>query len=43
MSYWIHILPELYLQRVKNEELPQKVTFALANFLISAGIYVLKY
>jgi hypothetical protein len=42
MSYWIHVLPELYLQRAKKEEIPQKVTFALANFLIIAGIYVLK-
>jgi len=41
MSYWIHILPELYLQRVKKEEISQKVTFALANFFISAGIYLL--
>jgi translocating chain-associated membrane protein 1 len=41
MSYWIHVFPELYFQKVKKEDIPSKITFAIANFVICAAIYVL--
>ena len=43
MSYWIHVFPELYFQKVKKEDIPSKITFAIANFVICAAIYVLKW
>lgn len=43
MSYWIHVLPELYFQKVKREEMPPKITFALINFVISALIYLFNF
>jgi len=43
MSYWIHVLPELYFQKVKREEISSKITFAGINFLISALIYLLNF
>lgn len=41
MSYWLHLLPELYFQKVKSEDIPSKVVFASINFLICLFIYVL--
>lgn len=41
MSYWLHMLPELYFQKVKKEDMPSKIVFATINFLITASIYVL--
>jgi translocating chain-associated membrane protein 1 len=41
MSYWIHVFPEFYFQKVKKEDIPSKTTFAIANFVICAVIYVL--
>jgi hypothetical protein len=42
MSYWVHVLPELYLQKVKREEITSKVVFATVNLALSAVFYVLK-
>ena len=42
MSYWIHVFPEFYFQKVKKEDIPSKTAFALANLVICAIIYVLK-
>jgi len=41
MSYWIHVFPEFYFQKVKREDIPNKSIFAVASFLIGAIIYVL--
>jgi len=41
MSYWLHVFPELYFQKVKKEDMPSKITFATINFLITALIYTL--
>ncbi|CAF0722923.1 unnamed protein product [Brachionus calyciflorus] len=43
MSYWIHVLPELYFQKVKREEMAPKITFAAINFVISALVYLLNF
>lgn len=41
MSYWLHVFPELYFQKVKREDMPSKIVFASINFLITAAIYIL--
>lgn len=41
MSYWLHLLPELYFQKVKREDIASKVVFALINLSICLAIYVL--
>lgn len=41
MSYWIHTFPELYFQKVKKEEITQKITIALVYLFITASIYLL--
>jgi hypothetical protein len=42
MSYWIHVLPELYFQKVKRAEIHGKVVFAAVNFALCALLYVFK-
>lgn len=41
MSYWLHVFPEFYFQKVKREDIQSKTVFALANFIICAVFYVL--
>jgi translocating chain-associated membrane protein 1 len=41
MSYWVHIYPELYFQKVKKEDMSQKVILATIQLVICAAIYVL--
>lgn len=43
MSYWLHVLPELYLQKVKREEMSGKIGFALFNFTLCALVYFLNF
>jgi len=42
MSYWIHVFPELYFQKVKKEDMTAKIVFATIHFAICAAIYYLK-
>jgi len=41
ISYWLHQYPELYLQKVKKEEILSKVLVASVNLLLCAAIYCL--
>jgi translocating chain-associated membrane protein 1 len=41
MSYWLHLLPELYFQKVKREDMLSKIVFSLINFTICLAIYLL--
>lgn len=43
MSYWIHVFPELYLQRVKKDDIMEKVAMASVHFLICAAIYLFNF
>lgn len=42
MSYWLHTFPELYFQKVKQEDMQPKITNALVYLFIFASLYVLK-
>jgi translocating chain-associated membrane protein 1 len=41
MSYWLHLFPELYFQKVKREDIASKILFAVINFSICLAIYLL--
>lgn len=43
MAYWLHMYPEIYFQKVKREDISNKVVFATVNLLICAAVYYLKY
>lgn len=40
ISYWLHCLPEFYLQRTKKEELPQKLRYVSLYLLSIIGAYL---
>merc|ERR1711971_1271045 len=33
ISYWLHIFPELYFQKTKKEEMPEKIQYAVLSVL----------
>lgn len=41
LSYWVHVLPELYFQKVKRDEMSDKIVFAAIHFFICISIYLL--
>lgn len=41
ISYWLHVYPELYFQKVKKEDRPSKINFATLNLFICSAIYAL--
>lgn len=43
ISYWIHCYPELYLSKVKREEIPSKVKFATINLFYVSAAYFLNF
>jgi len=43
MSYWIHVFPELYFQKVKKEDMTPKIVFATIHLAICAAIYYLNF
>lgn len=42
LAYYLHMLPELYFQKVKKEEQKDKIRHALAGLLFIAFGYVFK-
>ena len=42
ISYWVHVFPELYLQKVKKEEYFGRISTAVFNILIAGAIYIFK-
>lgn len=43
MSYWLHCYPELYFQKVKKEEIPNKVKQASAHLVFITLAYVFNF
>merc|ERR550517_1612412 len=43
ISYWIHIFPELYFQKVKKEEMPAKIQYAVLYLAFIGASYVLRF
>lgn len=43
LSYWLHCYPELYFQRVKKEDIAQRVIYTTIGLLFTFTAYFLKY
>merc|ERR1712223_1128893 len=43
ISYWLHIFPELYFQKVKREEMPAKIQYAVLYLAFIGASYVLRF
>jgi len=41
IAYWLHMFPEIYFQKVKKEDVMNKVVFGAVNLFICASIYYL--
>ncbi|XP_069786692.1 translocating chain-associated membrane protein 2 [Narcine bancroftii] len=41
ISYWVHMLPELYFQRVRKEEIPRQLLYIALYLLHITGAYLL--
>ncbi|XP_062841813.1 translocating chain-associated membrane protein 1 [Trichomycterus rosablanca] len=41
MGYWLHSLPELYFQKIKNEDIPRQLVYIGLYLVHIAGAYVL--
>ena len=42
IAYWLHSYPELYFQRVKKEEILNRVLQATIGLVFTSGAYILK-
>lgn len=43
IAYWLHCLPELYLQRVRKEELSQRIIYSILYVAYFTGAYLLNF
>eukprot|EP00095_Tigriopus_kingsejongensis_P011064 snap_masked-scaffold23_size669530-processed-gene-2.9 protein:Tk11064 transcript:snap_masked-scaffold23_size669530-processed-gene-2.9-mRNA-1 annotation:"translocating chain-associated membrane protein 1-like 1" len=43
LAYWLHILPELYFQKVKREDMPARIQYAALYLVFIGGAYVFSY
>jgi len=43
ISYWIHIFPELYFQKVKKDEMPAKIQYACLYLAFIVSAYFLRF
>ncbi|XP_011499145.1 PREDICTED: translocating chain-associated membrane protein 1-like 1 [Ceratosolen solmsi marchali] len=43
LAYWFHCYPELYFQRAKKEEIPNRVFQATVGVIYTLGAYILNY
>ena len=43
ISYWLHIFPELYFQKMKKEEMPAKIQYAVLYLAFIGASYVLRF
>merc|ERR1711990_1048268 len=43
ISYWLHIFPELYFQKVKKEEMPAKIQYAILYLTFIVASYVFRF
>lgn len=43
LAYYLHMLPELYFQKVKREDQQPKIVHAIVGFLIVGAAYYFKW
>merc|ERR1712117_100991 len=43
ISYWLHIFPELYFQKTKKEEMPEKIQYAVLYLAFIVASYVFRF
>jgi len=43
ISYWLHIYPELYFQKVKREDMPARIQYASLYLAFIVGAYLFSY
>jgi len=43
IAYWLHIFPELYFQKVKKEDMPARIQYAVLYLLFIGGAYLFSY
>jgi len=43
LAYWLHIFPELYFQKVKQEDMPPRIQYATLYLLFIGGAYLFSY
>lgn len=43
ISYWLHIYPELYFQKVKREDMPFRIQYASLYLIFITGAYMLSF
>jgi len=43
ISYWLHIFPELYFQKIKKEDMPPKIQYATLYLAFIISAYVLRF
>lgn len=42
LSYWLHVFPEIYFQKVKREDLSNRITYGALYLFFSAAAYFLQ-
>ncbi|KAK9505911.1 hypothetical protein O3M35_009876 [Rhynocoris fuscipes] len=42
LAYWLHQFPELYFQKVKKEEMPEKICYATVALIFISAAYIFK-
>jgi len=43
ISYWLHIFPELYFQKTKKEEMPEKIQYAVLYLVFIGAAYAFRF
>merc|ERR1712212_488113 len=43
IAYWLHIFPELYFQKVKKEDMPARIQYAVLYLAFIGASYVLRF
>merc|ERR1711913_71245 len=43
ISYWLHIFPELYFQKMKKEEMPAKIQYAILYLTFITAAYMFRF
>jgi len=43
ISYWLHLYPELYFQKIKREDMPARITYASIYLVAVTAAYVLNF
>ncbi|KAL3892312.1 hypothetical protein ACJMK2_004528 [Sinanodonta woodiana] len=43
ISYWIHSFPELYFQKLKKEEMPSRIQYAMLYLIFTVAAFLLNF